>query len=125
MTSIQVILNIYITERINTMILKVTIDEKTFPLEVEDEMIQSATDMFNKMDRDMDRGWQMSRIWVDEPNDVQRCQIVADKMLTAVQQERSATVGLMAAYIMNKMPGVTAVDIDTSGDMNLTELIIS
>ena len=107
------------------MILKVTIDEKTFPLELEKDMISSAQNMFSKMDADMDQGWQMSRSWVEAPNDLQRCQIVADKMLTAIQQEKTATVGLMAAYILNKMPKVQAVDIDTSGDMNLTELIVT
>lgn len=106
------------------MILKVTIDEKTFPLEVNDEMLRSAREAFQKMDADMDEGWQMSRTWVDMPDDVQRCQIVADKMLTAIQQEKAATVGLMAAYIMNKVPGVRAIDIDTSGDMTLTEVIL-
>lgn len=107
------------------MILKVTIDEKTFPLEVDNEMMLSAQDAFQKMDVDMDRGWQMSRIWVDQPNDTQRCQIAADKMLTAIQQEKTATVGLMAAYILNKMPGIQAVDIDTSGDMTLTKIVMS
>ena len=106
------------------MILKVTIDEKTFPLEVRDEMLRSARDAFQRMDADMDKGWQMSRTWVDRPDDVQRCQIAADKMLTAIQQEKTATVGLMAAYIMNKMPGVRVIDIDTSGDMTLTEIIL-
>ncbi|MCY4642195.1 MAG: hypothetical protein OXC41_05825 [Gammaproteobacteria bacterium] len=105
------------------MILKVTIDEKTFPLQVDDEMVQDAQDAFRKMDADMDRGWQMSRIWVDHPDDLQRCQIAADKMLTAIQQEKTATVGLMAAYILNRMPEVQAVDIDTSGDMTLTEVV--
>jgi outer membrane receptor for ferric coprogen and ferric-rhodotorulic acid len=107
------------------MILKVTIDEKTFPLELDQSMISSAQDMFAKMDTDMDQGWQMSRTWVEAPNDLQRCQIAADKMLTAIQQEKTATVGLMAAYIMHKIPGVQAVDIDTSGDMTLTELAVS
>ncbi len=105
------------------MILKVTIDEKTFPLQVEDEMVRTAQDAFRKMDADMDKGWQMSRIWVDWPNDLQRCQIVADKMLTAIQQEKAATVGLMAAYIVHRVPGIQAVDIDTSGDMTLTEIV--
>lgn len=105
------------------MILKVTIDEKTFPLEIDEDMISSAQEMFVKMDTDMDQGWQMSRTWVEVPNAMQRCQVAADKMLTAIQQEKKATVGLMAAYIMDKIPGVQAVDIDTSGDMNLTELI--
>ena len=107
------------------MILKVTIDEKTFPLEVDSLMLDSAHDAFLKMDYDMDQGWQMSRIWIDDPNDLQRCQIAADKMLTAIQQEKAATVGLMAAYILNKMPGVQAIDIDTSGDMTLTELVVN
>ena len=106
------------------MILKVTIDEKTFPLELEEDMIASGQEIFAKMDADMDQGWQMSRSWVEAPNDTQRCQIVADKMLTAIQHEKTATVGLMAAYILNKMPGVQAVDIDTSGDMSLTDLIM-
>ena len=106
------------------MILKVTIDEKTFPLEVDEDMIQSANDAFKKMDDDMNKGWQMSRTWVDNPSDLQRCQIAADKMLTAIQLEKSATVGLMAAYIMYKMPGIGKVDIDTSGDMTLTEIVM-
>ena len=84
-----------------------------------------AKDAFNKMDSDMENGWQMSRIWVDNPSDLQRCQIVADKMLTAIQQEKTATVGLMAAYILHKIPGIQAVDIDTSGDMTLTEIVMS
>jgi len=105
------------------MILKVTINEKTFPLEVDEEMVRDAQDAFRKMDEDMDRGWQMSRIWVDHPDDLQRCQIAADKMLTAVQQEKTATVGLMAAYIVNRIPGIQAIDIDTSGDMTLTEVV--
>lgn len=107
------------------MILKVTIDEKTFPLDVNEEMMHHAKDAFNKMDSDMENGWQMSRTWVDNPSDLQRCQIVADKMLTAIQQEKTATVGLMAAYILHKIPGIQAVDIDTSGDMTLTEIIMS
>ncbi|MDE0250561.1 MAG: hypothetical protein OXK72_06085 [Gammaproteobacteria bacterium] len=105
------------------MILKVTIDEKTFPLQLDDEMVRDAQEAFRKMDEDMDRGWQMSRIWVEHPDDLQRCQIAADRMLTAIQQEKTATVGLMAAYIVNRIPGVQAVDIDTSGDMTRTEVV--
>ena len=105
------------------MILKVTIDEKTFPLQLDDEMVRDAQDAFRKMDEDMDRGWQMSRIWVEHPDDLQRCQIAADRMLTAIQQEKTATVGLMAAYIVNRMPRVQAIDIDTSGDMTQTEVV--
>lgn len=105
------------------MILKVTIDEKTFPLQLDDEMVRDAQGAFRKMDEDMDRGWQMSRTWVEHPDDLQRCQIAADRMLTAIQQEKTATVGLMAAYIVNRIPGARAVDINTSGDMTRTEVV--
>ena len=40
------------------------------------------------MDQDMDAGWQMSRDWVDNPSREQRCQIVADKLLTALGKRK-------------------------------------
>ena len=65
------------------MILKAIIDEKTIPIEVPDYMLVEAEEFFNKIDLDMDSGWQMSRSWVDNPNNVQRCQIAADRILTS------------------------------------------
>src|SRR5688572_23467326 len=103
------------------MILKVLIDDQTYRLEVPDEVLDEAEDYFSKLDADMDRGWQMSRDWVDTPDATQRCQIVADRLLTALETQRSPTANLMAAYILKRMPGVQAVRIDASGDMNATE----
>ncbi|MCB1757920.1 MAG: hypothetical protein KDJ38_20545, partial [Gammaproteobacteria bacterium] len=69
---------------------------------------------------DMQRGWQMSRTWVESPDTSQRCQIVADKLLTAIENGNQAGIGMFSAYILSRLEGVTAVDIDTSGDMNET-----
>ena len=102
------------------MILKVIIDEKTIPIEVPDYMLVEAEDFFNKMDIDMDAGWQMSRTWVDSPDNVQRCQIAADKILTAVHGDNEKIATLMAAYILKKLPNISSVDIDTEGDMTQT-----
>lgn len=102
------------------MILKVIIDEKTIPIEVPDYMLAEAEDFFNKMDIDMDAGWQMSRTWVDSPDNVQRCQIAADKILTAVHSDNEKIATLMAAYILKKLPNISSVDIDTEGDMTQT-----
>lgn len=102
------------------MILKIIIDEKTIPIEVPDYMLTEADDFFNKMDTDMDTGWQMSRTWVDEPDNIQRCQIAADRILTAVHTENEKIATLMAAYILKKLPNIALVDIDTEGDMTQT-----
>jgi hypothetical protein len=66
------------------MILKVVVEDQAYPVTVPDDIVRDAEDFFSKLDRDMDRGWQMSRDWVDNPNLEQRCQIVGDKMLTAL-----------------------------------------
>jgi hypothetical protein len=106
------------------MILNVIVEEQTYPIRVPDEILAGAGDYFEKMDADMDRGWQMSRRWVDRPNDVQRCQIAADRILTAIETENERLAALMAAYILQRMPGIDGVDIDISGDMTATELIM-
>lgn len=102
------------------MILKVVVDEKTIPIEVPDYMLVEAEEFFNKMDNDMDAGWQMSREWVDNPDSVQRCQIAADKILTSLHSENEKIATLMAAYILKKLPNITSVDIDTEGDITQT-----
>lgn len=102
------------------MILKVIVDERTIPIEVPDYMLAEAGDFFAKMDADMDSGWQMSRTWVDKPNDLQRCQIAADKILTAMHTENEKMATLMAAYILKKMPNASTVDVDSEGDMTQT-----
>lgn len=102
------------------MILKVIVDERTIPIEVPDYMLTEARDFFAKMDADMDSGWQMSRTWVDNPNDLQRCQIAADKILTAMHTDNEKMATLMAAYILNKIPDATTVDVDSEGDMTQT-----
>jgi len=102
------------------MILKVIVDEKTIPIEVPDYMLVEAQEFFTKMDTDMNAGWQMSREWVDDPDDVQRCQIAADKILTSLHSENEKIATLMAAYIIKKLPNITSVDIDTEGDITQT-----
>ncbi len=105
------------------MILQVYVDEQTFPIEVPDFVLREATEMFDRMDRDMDRGWQMSRTWVEKPDTVQRCQIAADRLLTALHQENEAVTAMMAGYILSRLPGVVGVRVDTTGDITQTEFM--
>ncbi|NNJ96496.1 MAG: hypothetical protein HKP12_04995 [Gammaproteobacteria bacterium] len=106
------------------MKLNIIVDGRSNGFEVPDYLLEDAVDFFEKLDKDMDRGWQMSRDWVDSPNPEQRCQIAADKILTAIENDNEKLLMLMAAYILRTMPGVTGINIDITGDMNETEIIM-
>jgi len=105
------------------MRFKVVIGEQVYAIEVPEELLREAAGFHAKLDRDMDRGWQMSRQFVERPSRLQRCQIVADKLLTSIMHNNQATAMLMAGYIALRMPGAIGVDIDASGEMQNTGLL--
>jgi hypothetical protein len=106
------------------LILNVYIEDSHYPLDIAEALISDAGDFFAKMESDMAAGWQMSREWVDSPNNTQRCQIAADKLMAALQADNPQLVSLMAGYILSRMPGVKGVRIDSSGEMQETEFIM-
>lgn len=107
------------------MQLTVHIDEISRTIEVDDKLLKEGEEFFAKMDSDMDQGWQMSRTWVDNPSREERCQIAANKMLSAISTENQTLLMLMAGYIMSRYPQVREIRIDTSGDMTETELVVA
>ncbi|VAW51660.1 hypothetical protein MNBD_GAMMA05-1504 [hydrothermal vent metagenome] len=106
------------------MKLNIIVDGRTNVFEVPDDLLIEAEMFFDKLDADMNNGWQMSRDWVEMPNPEQRCQIAADKILTAIDTDNEKLLMLMAAYILRTMPSVKTINIDNTGDMNETELIL-
>jgi hypothetical protein len=102
------------------MILNISIDGNMSSIEVAQDIIDNANDLFSKMDRDMDKGWTMGRDFVDNPNLEQRCQIVADKILTAMDNEQEQTKMMMSAYILSRVPNIMTLYIDNTGDINET-----
>jgi hypothetical protein len=105
------------------MQFKVIVGEQVYAVDLPDALLGDAAEFHAKLDRDMDRGWQMSREFVAQPDRLQRCQIVADKLLTGIVNGNDAVAMLMAAYIVLRMPGAIGVDIDDAGEMQNTELI--
>lgn len=103
--------------------LNVTLHEKTYAVKVPDEMLAEAEEFFQKMDRDMDRGWQMSRDFIENPDRTQRAQIVAHRLMLAMSAGKEPTILLMAGYILKRLPGVTGVVVDTDGEMLNTEIV--
>lgn len=105
------------------MRFKVVIGEQVYAVEVPADLLSEAAEINAKLDFDMDRGWQMSREFVAHPDRLQRCQIVADKLLTSIINDNQATAMLMAGYITLRLPGAIGVDIDASGEMQNTEIL--
>jgi hypothetical protein len=106
------------------MILNIVIGENTIPVTVPDNLIHEASDFFNQMDRDLDKGQMVGRDWVDMPNLEQRCQIVADRLLTALETENESMWVMMAAYILNRLPGIKGVRVSIDGEINESEMIM-
>ena len=105
------------------MQLDVLIDGKTLRIEISQNMLDEGESFFQKMDRDMDSGWQMGPEFVESPNTAQRCQVAANKLLISVSAQNKLLIDLMAGYILKRLPGIKTVDIDTSGEMLNTDFI--
>lgn len=102
------------------MILKAIIDNQMYSLEVPDPVLVQGEEFFAQLDRDMDKGWQMSRDWVDHLDLVQRCQVVADKLLTALESENQRLGVLTAGYLLKRLPNLDEVEIDIQGEIQNT-----
>ncbi len=106
------------------MILNIYIDNSAHQIDVPPEILEDAKDFYAKMDRDMDRGWTMSRHYVEQPDTIQRCQIAADKILGAIHTDNRKMALLMAGYILSRLPRVQGVQIDTKGEIFNTTLLM-
>ena len=105
------------------MKLTIEFDDKAYPLDVPQSLLMEAADFFDKMDADMNCGWQMSRWWVPNPDELQRCQIAADKLLTAMHNDNREMALLMCAYILRAKPSTKRVRINTEGEIQGTEFL--
>lgn len=105
------------------MKLNVYVNENMTQLDVPADMLRDAAPIFDRMDQDMDKGWQMSREWVQDLDTAQRCKVAADRLLTAIETNNQASALLMAGYILSRMPAVGTVHIATDGDIFQTQLI--
>ena len=105
------------------MKLDVIIDGKTHRIDVPQDVLDEGETFFQKMDSDMDTGWQMGPEFVESPNTAQRCQIAANKLLVSVSARNKLLAELMAGYILRRLPGIKTVEIDTGGEMLNTEFI--
>ncbi|SDY17943.1 hypothetical protein SAMN05421644_1369 [Allochromatium warmingii] len=107
-----------------TVILTLIIDDQRHSITVPDTLLTEARSYFDQIDQDLDGGWQMGRDWIASPNRLQRCQIVADRLLTAIETENRKLGTLMAAYLLQRLPGLETVEPDIQGEPHHTRFEI-
>ncbi len=98
------------------MELNIIIDDYSMDLNVPDDYLRDNAEAFQRLDRSMDRGVQMGREWIADPDRLQRCQMAADKLLTALETDDHPLALLSAGYILSRLPGVRRVTIDNGGE---------
>ena len=103
--------------------LIIEFDDKCYSINVPERLPGEAQEFFEKMDMDMNAGWQMSRWWVPDPDETQRCQIVADKLLTAMSKNNEQSALLMCAYILRAKPSTRRIQINTDGEIQGNEFL--
>ncbi|MCB1858182.1 MAG: hypothetical protein KDI63_07920 [Gammaproteobacteria bacterium] len=99
------------------MKLNIVIDSYSMDLDIPGNFLTQSIETFQRLDRDMDQGVQFGREWLDHPDQQQRCQVAANKLLTALETDNHQLALLSAGYIVHRMPGVHRVRIDNSGEM--------
>ena len=103
-------------------VLNVVIDGQMMAVNVEEDIVVQGSSLFNKMDEDMNKGWTLAREFVENPNITQRCQIVGDKLLTAIEDENEQMKMMMAGYILSRVPNIMTIHIDNTGEIFETQI---
>lgn len=102
------------------MQLNIIVDDYSMNLELPEEFLESSLEAFDRLDASMGGGVQMGRQWIQRPDRQQRCQIAADKLLTALENDNQSLAMLSAGYIVSRLPDVRRVRIDNSGEISGT-----
>jgi len=105
------------------VVLKIVMDGNIYAIDIAVDVAKKGESFYLKMDKDMDKGWMMSRDWVEKPSQVQRCQIAADRIVDSIHSENETLTQLMAGYIVTRMGNVKEVHVDTEGEMMETQFI--
>jgi hypothetical protein len=103
------------------MNLNIIIDQDTREFSISAEMMEDAQGLFTKMDSDMDNGWQLGKSFIASPTSIQRCQIIANRLLTALHTQNLASATLMSAYILHCLPTAYTVNLNTEGEADETQ----
>ena len=102
------------------LVLKIVLEDEQREIAVPENIVADAAPLLEKMDGDMDHGWQIGRRFSESPGTIERCQVAADRLLSALHTDNQASITLMACYILARLEGVAAVYINSHGEPDQT-----
>ena len=102
------------------MELNIIVDDYSMNLNIPEGFIDASRETLDRLDHNMDQGVLIGRHWIEHPSPHQRCQVAADKLLTALETDNENLALLSAGYILSRMPAVRRINIDNSGEMQGT-----
>ncbi len=94
------------------MLLNLIIGDYSMNLEIPEGYQEKMADAFDKMDN----GRRLGQTWLKQPDQQQRCQIAADKLLAAIETHNENLALLMGGYITSRMPEIRQIRIDNNGE---------
>ncbi len=97
------------------MLLNLIIENYSMDLPLTEQELITLAPLYVKMDMDMDKGIQLGAHWIDKPNTTERCQMVAERLLEAIQNHNEGLSKMMAGYIIKRYNGVKGVEINSQG----------
>jgi hypothetical protein len=99
-------------------------EEEHLRVEVDEQDVLHGQPFFQQMDKDMDVGRRMGPEYVHDLDITQRCQVVAERLMLAIEERNATLARAMAAYIVWRIPNIRELHIDTSGEPQLTEIVV-
>ncbi len=102
------------------LVLKIALEDEQRSIAVPGDMVADAAPLLQKMDDDMDHGWQIGRRFSESPGTIERCQVATDRLLSALHSDNQASITLMVCYILANLEGVASVTINSDGEPDQT-----
>ena len=105
------------------MQFEIYFEEEHFAVEVDEQDITNGQPFFSQMDKEMDGGCRMGPEFIHEPDIMQRSQVVAERLMLAIEQRNETMARAMASYIAWRIPNIRELHVDTTGEPLLTEIV--
>jgi hypothetical protein len=105
------------------MQLDVYIGDRMYPIEVTQQTLDLGQEFYDKIDHDMDGGWRMGPEYIESPDRIQRGQIVASRLLVAIETGNEMMVRALAGYFASRLPEVRSLNINLEGEALNTDLV--
>lgn len=100
----------------SAIILNIHIGEDHYQVTLHPGEVDRDDPFFTSLDTSMDEGRRMGPQFVENPNQLQRGQIISDRLLAALESGNEAMMFGMLGYLITRFPDLRSLHIDTNGE---------